>query len=166
MATTLSSNLVLLSQAIGVDISSLTVRIGTMSSLSTTEKSNLVGALNEVRSLLLTVQSTANGAAKINDTAAATTTTYSSSKVESFVTAKIAALVNGAPATFDTLKEIADYIASDQTATGALTTAIGSRVRFDAAQTLTAAEQAQACANIGVGDPATDFVASYTTAKA
>lgn len=162
----MTNGLVLLAQAIGADISSINTRIGAVSALTTTEKANLVGALNEVRAKLLTVESTANGAAKINDAAPGAGTTYSSSKIESYVTAAIAALVDGAPATFDTLKEIADYISSDQTAMGALTTAINNRVRFDAAQSLTAPQQAQACANIGVGDPATDFVASYTSAKA
>lgn len=162
----LSANVVALAQAIGVDIGAINARIGTLSTLTTTEKSNLVGALNEVRSKLLAVESTANGAARINDAAKGAATTYSSNKIESFVSAKIAELVDGAPATFDTLKEIADYISSDQTAMGALTTAINNRVRFDAAQTLTGPQQAQACANIGVGNPETDFVASYTTAKA
>ncbi|WP_426345165.1 hypothetical protein [Alcaligenes sp. HNGD-HTN06] len=164
--STLSVNLVALAQAIGVDIGSINARIGTLSTLTTTEKTNLVGALNEVRAKLLSVETSANGAARINDTTKGAATTYSSNKIEAYVSAKIADLIGGAPAAFDTLKEIADYIASDQTATSALTTAINNRVRFDAAQTLTAAQQAQACANIGVGDPATDFVASYTTAKA
>lgn len=163
---TMSNGLVLLAQAVGVDVGDINARIGTMSSLTTTEKANLVGALNEVRTLLLSVQGTANGKASINDAAASSSTTYSSSKIEAYVSSAIAALVDGAPATFDTLKEIADYISSDQTAMGALTTSINNRVRFDAAQTLTAPQQAQACSNIGVGDPATDFVASYTAAKA
>lgn len=162
----MTNGLVLLAQAIGADISSINTRIGAVSALTTTEKSNLVGALNEVRSLLLSVQSTANSKATINDASASSGSTYSSSKIESYVTGVIADLVDGAPATFDTLKEIADYIQSDQSAMGALTSAINNRVRFDAAQSLTAPQQAQACANIGVGDPATDFVASYTSAKA
>jgi hypothetical protein len=41
---------------------------------------------------------------------------------------QIAAVVNGAPATFDTLKEISDYIASDQTAASSLTTLIGTKL--------------------------------------
>jgi hypothetical protein len=48
-----------------------------------------------------------------------------------------------------------------------LLTAVNHRVRFDAAQTLTATEQAQARSNIGavaaadVGDTDTDFVAIF-----
>jgi len=38
-------------------------------------------------------------------------------------------------------------------------------VRFDAAQTLTVAQQLTACTNIGIGNPAVDLVAVYTTAR-
>lgn len=75
------------------------------------------------------------------------------------------AVIDGAPSAWDTLKEIADYIAADQTATTAITTALSNRVRFDAAQALTAEQQLQACQNIGIGDPTVDLVAAYTTAK-
>jgi hypothetical protein len=40
------------------------------------------------------------------------------------------------------------------------------RLRFDAAQTLTTAEQLQACTNLGIGNPDVDLVAAYNTAKA
>jgi len=43
---------------------------------------------------------------------------------------------------------------------------LGNRVRYDAPQTLTTAQQLQACTNIGVGNPERDFVTDYTTAKA
>ena len=43
---------------------------------------------------------------------------------------------------------------------------IDNRVRVDAPQTFTAAEQAQGCANLGIGNPNTDFVAAYNAAKA
>ena len=39
-------------------------------------------------------------------------------------TSRVTAVINGAPAAFDTLKEIADYIATDQTAGSALTTSV------------------------------------------
>jgi hypothetical protein len=44
------------------------------------------------------------------------------------ITAAITNIVNGAPATFDTLKEISDYIASDQTAASSLTTLVGTKL--------------------------------------
>ncbi len=52
------------------------------------------------------------------------------------ITAAIANVVNAAPASFDTLKEISDYIASDQTAGTALTTLVGTKLSStDAAST-------------------------------
>lgn len=50
------------------------------------------------------------------------------SKIDTKISAAIDTLIGGAPETYDTLKEIADYIASDTTATGALTSAIGNKV--------------------------------------
>ncbi len=44
------------------------------------------------------------------------------------IASQIATVVNGAPATFDTLKEIADYIATDETAGTALTTLVGTKL--------------------------------------
>lgn len=52
------------------------------------------------------------------------------------ITTAIANVVNAAPASFDTLKEISDYIASDQTAGTALTTLVGTKLSStDAAST-------------------------------
>lgn len=52
------------------------------------------------------------------------------------ITSAIASVVNAAPASFDTLKEISDYIASDQTAGTALTTLVGTKLSStDAAST-------------------------------
>lgn len=48
--------------------------------------------------------------------------------VDSKISAAIDALIAGAPSTYDTLKEIADYIANDKTVTEALNTAITSKV--------------------------------------
>jgi hypothetical protein len=44
------------------------------------------------------------------------------------ISSQIAAVVNAAPASFDTLKEIADYIAADQTAASSLTTLVGTKL--------------------------------------
>ena len=49
------------------------------------------------------------------------------------IAAQIATVVNGAPATFDTLKEISDYIASDQTAASSLTTLVGTKLSSETA---------------------------------
>jgi len=103
----------------------------------------------------------------INDTAASTTSVYSSSKTDGQISAAVAALVNSSPAALDTLKELADALGGDANFATTVNTALGNRVRFDAAQTLTAPQQVQARANIGaiaaadVGNPDTDFVTLF-----
>lgn len=54
--------------------------------------------------------------------------TTTPAEVDAKISAAIDGLIDGAPATYDTLKEIADYIASDQTVTEALNTAIAGKV--------------------------------------
>jgi len=157
---TQEANLIAVFQAIGLDVKALLANQGNLASLTTTQKGNLVAALNEVKTLI------GSAGAAIDDDNASSSTTYSSTKINAAITAAIAALVDGAPATFDTLKEIADYIASDQTAMGTITTALSYRVKFNEPQTLTEQQQIQACENIGIGDPTTDFEAEYVAAKA
>ncbi|MGD7196464.1 hypothetical protein ACQCRG_26230, partial [Ralstonia pseudosolanacearum] len=71
-----------------------------------------------------------------------------------------------------TLKELQEAILKDESGIAALLAAVDRRVRFDAAQALTADEQAQARQNIGamaasaIGDPETDFVPAFEAALA
>ncbi len=52
----------------------------------------------------------------------------SASDVDAKISTAISGLINGAPETYDTLKEIADYISRDQTAMQTLNDAIGKKV--------------------------------------
>ena len=155
--------------AIGADISGLVTTRGTMASLTTTEKTNLVGALNELKAAIDAVEA---GSGAIDDGVTGTGTTWSSTKIDASITAAINALVAGAPTALDTLAELATELADQDSVAAALTTAVGNRVRFDAAQTLDSTQKAQANTNMGSlslvnsGDPETDLAALYTTAKA
>lgn len=158
----------------GSQLKQLRALTGLLASLTTSTKNSLVDAINEVNA------KTASAGAAIDDSTARTTTVYSSSKVVSAISDARASLkaeiLGGAGATVDTLKEIADLLASsdldDDTAISALTTGLGNRVRFDAAQTLTAAQKAQANANIGavslvqLGDPTHSYKAVLVAALA
>ncbi|WP_268797506.1 hypothetical protein [Pseudomonas huanghezhanensis] len=162
----LETRIIGLAQAIGTDIKTLTSKQGDLTALSTTAKGNLVAAVNELYGLL------GSSGANIDDTAGdgATAVTWSANKIfDSIEAAKAAvqaSILGGASAAFDTLKELQDLIVSDEGLLTALTTAVANRVRFDDAQTLSTAQKLQACQNIGVGNPETDFSASYATAKA
>lgn len=135
-----------------------------LTALTTTAKGNLVAALNEVRAVAV-----AAGGGAINDAATATGTTWSSQKVNDHVAAQVTAILGGASAAYDTLVEIQSALQADDTDITALLTAVGNRVRFDAVQTLTGPQQLQARANIAaasaadLGDPVTDFVATFIT---
>ena len=135
------------------------------SALTTTEKATLIGAINEldaavksndgdistINSALTALQTKLNGI--IDDTSASTTKVYSSSKVESKITAAKQEvkddLLGGAGAAYDTLKELADLIETNKTAITALQTIAAGHVKYDAAQVLTDEQKAQARTNIG-----------------
>lgn len=137
-----------------------------LSALQTTGKANLVAALNELKAALDGIDS---GAA-INDGATNLTQTWSSQKISDQIATALAALTTGAPAALDTLDELAAALGDDANFAATVTAALGNRVRVDAAQGLTAPQQAQARANIGavasadIGNTETDFVASFNAA--
>lgn len=157
-----------LATAIGADILKVTMQINgraaDLSALKTTAKTNLVAALNELKDALTDIQ-TQPGGVTINDTTASTTTTFSGTAITTKINAAIAALVNSSPAALDTLRELATALGDDPNFAATVNTALSNRVRFDAAQTLTVAQQKQASQNIGVGDPEANFVTTYTTAR-
>lgn len=67
-----------------------------------------------------------------------------------FVQAAVAALVNSSPSTLDTLKELADALGDDPNFSTTVTTALGNRLRVDAAQGLSSGAKTQGLANLGV----------------
>lgn len=159
----LQSQLQSLITSIATDIKALLANQGNLTTLTTTTKTNLVAALNELKTSINSIDLTA----LISDsTATSTTKTYSIDKINSQISAAVSALVAGAPTALDTLNELATAIASDESGIAGLVTAVGNRIRFDSSQSLTSPQQIQACQNIGVGDPTTDLAAAYATAKA
>lgn len=150
---------------IAADIALLAGRIGDLTALTTTDKTNLVAALNELKA------SIATAGASIDDTATngATTVTWSADKIfDTIEAAKTAVkndLIAGAPTALDTLNELAAALNDDPTFATTLTTSLNNKVDFATAQTLTAAQKLQACQNIGIGNPDTDFLANYLTTR-
>lgn len=170
---TLEQRLIALAQVIGADIKALNLAQGSLSTLATTAKASLVAAINELYDLV-----GAGGGAAIDDAAGdgATTVTWSADKIHDTIEAAKLAVKNdltaGAAAALDTLSELAAALGNDPNFAATIAGEIANRVRFDAAQTLTAPQQARARANIGalgaveIGNPDHDFVADYTAAKA
>ena len=172
---TLEQRLILLAQAIGADIKALNISQGALTDLDTTTKTSLVAAVNELKGI---VDGLSGGGAVINDAAGDgdTTVTWSADRIFDAIAAASTALKNdltdGAGAALDTLNELAGALNNDPNFAATIATEIANRVRYDAAQALSAPEQAQARSNIGaqaaadVGDTDHDFVADYTAAKA
>ena len=148
-----------LAQAIASDIKNLTTNQGSLTTLTTTNKTSLVAALNELKTAIA-------NASNINDTATNTSATWSSQKINTTINNAVTALVNGAGTTLDTLKELSDALGNDANFAATIAAQMGKRVCVDAAQTFTVTEQAQGCANLGIGNPDTDLLAVYTAAKA
>ena len=170
---TLEQRLILLAQAIGADIKALNISQGALTDLDTTTKTSLVAAVNELKGIV-------NGlsGALINDAAGDgdTTVTWSADRIFDAIAAASAALKNdltdGAGAALDTLAELANALGNDPSFAATIAGEIATRVRYDAAQALSAPQQVQARTNIGaqaaadVGDTDHNFVADYNTAKA
>ncbi|MEB3021321.1 hypothetical protein [[Mycobacterium] crassicus] len=152
--------------AIGAGTSNLV--LGTTSSTAKAgdyqpSAANITDATSAGRALLTavdaTAQRTALGVRSTADTDAA-------------ISAAVAGLVDGAPGALDTLKEFADALGNDANFATTIMTALGNRLRFDAAQSLSGPQQAQGQTNLSVysraeiGDPTTDFVSVLTSALA
>ena len=127
-----------------------------LTSLTTTNKTNLIAAINEVKAL-------AGASSSISDGSTATGTTWSSQKINDYVATQFTALLGGAAAAYDTLAELQAQLQSDDTDISGLLTAVGNRLRFDAVQNLSAVQKTQACSNLGIGEPDTDFVSTFNT---
>jgi hypothetical protein len=138
-----------------------------LSALATTAKANLVAAINEVKALA--DAAAGSGGATVNDAATNLTETWSSSKISAELTALLNQVLNGAPGALNTLDELAAALGDDANFAATVTAALSNRLRVDAAQALTAPQQAQARANIGaqeaaaIGDPDTNFVTTFNT---
>lgn len=174
----LETRLVALATAIGNDVRTLTNKQGDLTSLSTTAKSSLVAAINELVTMI------GSAGASIDDLAGngATGVTWSADKIyDSIEAAKLAVkdeLINGASAAFDTLSELAAALDNDPAFATTIANELANRVRFDQAQTLTVGQRQTARDNIaaaaqadldalttGLGNYDYDYVADYNAAK-
>ena len=174
----LETRIVALAQAVGTDVKALTVAQGSLSALNTTTKTSLVAAINELMTLIGSAGASIDDGAGNGNTAV----TWSADKIfDSIEAAKTAVkndLINGAGAALDTLNELAAALGNDPSFAATIATEIANRVRFDAAQTLTSPQQAQARTNIGAASAADvsgliaglgtydrDYAADYAAAK-
>ena len=148
----LIARLQLLFREIGLDqklqtaaIDAVSGKIGALAGLTTTEKSTVVGALNELAARVAAVEN----ATIIDDTSTDTDTTWSSTKIAAELAAGFADLVNGAPEALNQLNELAAAFQNNPDSITNIMTILGKVVRVDVAQAYSAAEKAQGLANLG-----------------
>ena len=126
---------------LGTQFKNVATVTGLLANLTTADKTSLVAAINEIAAA-------ANAASGINDAAPSSSTTYSSSKIE----AVVAALVDAAPGTLDTLNELAAALGDDPNFAATLAAQIGAvNTRVDGVYT-------------DYGDPNADLVAAFNAA--
>lgn len=167
MATNLKTILENVVKAIGADIKSLKgkdveiknsvdtlkndvgTKLGDLTTLTTTDKTSVVRAMNELKASI-----------------GAVNTGTDESAVNQLIDNKINALVDNAPEALNTLKEIADKLQADESTATALASTVSKKVAFDSPQSLSTEQQKQAQENIGLGDlSSADLVTVYTTAR-
>jgi hypothetical protein len=90
-----------------------------LTALNTTNKSNIVAAINEVQAQL------ASSGAQIDDTVVSALKVWSSDKTNTQINQKVADLVGGSPELLNSLKELADAIGDDPNFASTMMTAIG-----------------------------------------
>ena len=147
--------------AIGAGTSSLT--LGTTA--STAKAGNYTPTWTEVSAKPAVIASGSTEAA-----ARTAISVSSTAEMNSAISNAVNGIINGAPAAYDTLKEISDYISGNDTAVGGITSALANRVRVDAAQSFTEPQKVQARTNIDVyskteiGNPETNLVSVFEAA--
>ena len=139
----------------------LRTSIGQRGSLTTTDKDSIVDAINELVSSLAALRQVVENKTEIDDSVATATNVWSALKTTTKISESCAAvkneILNGAGAAYDTLQELATLITTNQSAITALQGLAAGHVKFDGAQSLTAAQKTQARANIDAAS--TDEVA-------
>lgn len=173
--------------AIGTDYKQLRIYVtgtaaGTITGLTTTTKTDLVAAINEVNAkpsaTPVDSSETVKGIVELATLAevAAGTDVLRVPTVAGVRQERIAlkAEILGAsvPGALDTLDELANALADDAAFSSTVTTSLANRLRVDtAAQALTTLQQTNGQTNLNVyskteaGNPEADLVALYTTAK-
>lgn len=137
-----------------------------LAGLTTAAKTSLVAALNELQA---EINAVVPGAA-IDDASTVANKTWSSTKINDAITTAINVLTTGAPVALNTLDELSAALGDDANFAATITTALGNRLRVDAAQGLTAPQKVQGNANLGsaalvdTGVLDTDFVTVFNAA--
>jgi hypothetical protein len=146
---------------------------GDLSGLSTTVKTSLLAAINELKGVIDTLgvgdgdMVAANNLSDVVNAATALANLGGLTQTE--VDTRVQLIVDSAPAALDTLNELAAALGDDANFASTVNTALSNRLRFDAVQTLDAGQKTQGQTNLDVyskaaiGNPETDLAAYFAT---
>lgn len=163
-----------LATAIGIAIKGVKDSIGDLSGLSTTNKTSIIGAINELDTSIKTKSNLTLDTVRvelINDIGdPSTTSTYSSSKIEDKITEAVEAgktavknsILDGAETAYDTLKEIQEIIKKDKTAAASLLESVNNRLKINERMELTTEQKDFIASSLGFED--VNFVETFETA--
>lgn len=144
----LNSRLADLATRVATEVKLAFTRMGSLSSLTTTDKTNLVAAINEVKAGSAgappDATTSVKGIVELSDTAQADagsdgTTAMTPAMVKRRIDAAIAGLIDGAPGALDTLNELAAALADNADFAGTITTALAGKQPLDTDLTAIAA---------------------------
>ena len=147
----LSEQIATLATTVGTDIKDILKNVGDLKQLTTSQKASLVAALNELKASINTITGKLN---IIDDMTTTTSKTWSSTKINQSIETAVNGLINGAPETLDTLKELADAMTANKDAISALQSIATGFVKYDSAQSLNISQQKQARDNISAASKA------------
>lgn len=163
----LKTNIDSLAVRVATEFKTLRAAIGSNAALSTTAKTTLVAAINELKAAI-------DASTSVNDAVTNATTTYSSQKIVSLLSAMETQIksdiIGGAAEAYDTLVEIQALLQGDAAQLSSLLAAVGNRLRIDDDQGLNETQKAQGRANLDVyskseiGDFSAGFVATFEAA--
>lgn len=143
---------------LSAQINAFATRVGTEVKAVKGRVTTAEGKISTLETTVAGIQTTIESKSEINDEVVATTSTYSSSKIASEITAAKQAvkndLLDGAGAAYDTLKELGALIDTNKNAIDALEAVAANHVVFDKAQELTDEQKAFARGNIGAASAA------------
>lgn len=131
----LATNITDLATRIATEVKSLRSLINgnaaDLSGLTTTTKTNLVAAINEVKS---------TAGAQIDDSTTSSSKVWSSTKTNTAISSAVSALVDAAPGTLDTLNELAAALGDDANFAATITATVATKADASSVVTLTGAQ--------------------------
>lgn len=160
MSTT--DTLLLMVNDIAVDIVKATKQTGDISKITTTDKRNLVNAINELNTTITTMLHTV---IEFDPASPTKTSLYSSQHFLDLLTQLKSDIEAEAPDAYNSLKKISDWVSQDQSNTTSVLNTLAVCLSFADAQNTTATQQQQGCANIGIGDPLANILSDYYIAS-